>query len=97
MGAGEEYLFSIGLLPVHGVDIKFILVRPFKPLSFSNLMVTFLINGLAVFGNLGVRPLTLGFSTSVEGRDELDTAFVKSQRVAKMGDSVVRTTERQVL
>ena len=46
---------------------------------------------------LGVCVVVLGFSALVEGRDELDTAFVQSQRMAEDLDGIVRSAKGQVL
>jgi hypothetical protein len=38
----------------------------------------------------------LGFSAGAEGWNELDTAFVESQRMAEVNDGIVRAGEWQV-
>ena len=94
MGASEEHLFNVGLLPGHGIDVEFVLVGLSRPLSSFHLIVTILANGHTLFGNLGVCPLWLGFSTGAEGWDELDTTFIERQRMAEVGNGIVRAGER---
>jgi hypothetical protein len=95
VGTGEEYLFDIGLLPSHGINMVFVRVGGTSGcLSTFDLVVAVL--ALGVIGNFGVRPLELGLSTGTEGGDELDTALVESQRMAEVYNGIVRAGEWQV-
>ena len=94
MSAGEEHLFNVGLLLGHSFDIEFTRARQ---LSTSDFVMTVLANGLVVFRVLGLCPLLLlGVFASAEGWDELDAAFIESQRVAEVRNGIVRTAERQM-
>ena len=79
--------------------MKFVFVRLSGPLSSFHLVIlviAVLTGSDAMFGNLGLCPLCLGFSTGAEGWNELDTVFVESQRMSEVDDGIVRTGEWQV-
>lgn len=100
MHAGEEYLFSIGTHHVWAIYTIFKLVNPgIHPVNLGIQPVNLRIQPV----NLGIHPVKLGIhpvnlgiyllvlaiSAYVEGRDELDTAFVERQCMAEVRDSIV--------
>lgn len=95
MGTDEEYLLNVGLWPGQGVDMIFI-VRFSGPLPSSGPLVAVHTGDVAVFGNLRLRLLGLGFSAGAEGGDELYTTFVEGQGMTEVDDGIVRAGERQV-
>ena len=58
-------------------------------------MMAILGDNLVVLGKIVVS-LVHRPSASTEGWDELDAAFIESQRVAEVRNGIVRTAERQV-
>ena len=95
MGAGEEYLLNVSLFPEHGIATAFELPVGvgISPLNCAVCLLVHRIHMLV----LGVCVVVLGFSALVEGRDELDTAFVQSQRMAEDLNGIVRSAKGQVL
>lgn len=89
VGAGKEYLFDVGFWPGQGVDMKLIFVGLSGPLSPFDFIMAAFTGNFALFGNLGVRPLRLGFSAGTEGWDKFDTVFVESYGMTEMDDGIV--------
>ena len=96
MDAGEEHLFNVGLRPGRIVGSMFVLVGPLGRFSSSNPMVTILVDGLAVLGNIVVSPQAFGLSIEIGGWDEFNAVFVERQRMAEVQNAVVQVVEREL-
>jgi len=74
----------------------FVLVGSSGPLPSFDLIVAVRADDVAVFGNLCLQLLGLGFSAGAEGGDELYTTFVEGQGMTEVDDGIVRAGEWQV-
>ena len=59
-------------------------------------MVTILVDGLAVLGNIVVSPQAFGLSIEIGGWDEFNAVFVERQRMAEVQNAVVQVVEREL-
>ena len=82
MGASKEYLFDVGIWSTQGIDLSFVIVGCLGAPPTRVFPSCFLDHG--------------SYGSSAEGRHELDTTFIKSQRVTEVYDDIVRTGERQM-